>query len=70
MRTNTTKAKLAEGRVVFGALDPKAGAAGSVLDLFANERLNHHASVVRGVLGDECGALLTRFFAAKRKRKL
>ena len=53
-------------RVVFGAVDPKTGAAGSVLDLFAYSRLNHHTSVERGVLGDACGALLREFFAARR----
>ena len=53
-------------RVVFGAADPKTGAAGSVIDLFAETRLNHHASATGGVLADECGALLKDFFAARR----
>jgi tRNA(adenine34) deaminase len=53
-------------RVVFGARDPKAGAAGSVVDLFAEGKLNHHATVEGGLLADECGELLRRFFAAKR----
>jgi len=53
-------------RVVYGAADPKTGACGSVVDLFADPRLNHHASVVRGVRADECGALLSAFFAARR----
>jgi tRNA(adenine34) deaminase len=53
-------------RVVFGAADPKTGACGSVVDLFAEPRLNHHASVVRGVRAAECGALLSAFFAARR----
>ena len=53
-------------RVVFGADDPKTGAGGSVVDLFAETRLNHHATVVRGVRADECGALLSAFFAARR----
>jgi tRNA(adenine34) deaminase len=53
-------------RVVFGAKDPKTGAAGSVVDLFAEEELNHHASVEGGLLGEECGELLKRFFAARR----
>jgi tRNA(adenine34) deaminase len=57
------------GRVVFGAPDPKTGAAGSALDLFANERLNHHTSVTGGVLAEECGALLREFFAGKRQRR-
>jgi len=56
------------GRVVFGARDPKTGVAGSVIDLFAEGRLNHHAEVVGGVRGEECGALLSSFFAARRAR--
>lgn len=56
------------GRVVFGARDPKTGVAGSVLDLFAEERLNHHATVEGGVLAVECGAMLSGFFAARRAR--
>lgn len=55
-------------RVVFGARDPKTGAAGSVLDLFAESRLNHHASVEGGLLATECGALLSSFFAARRQK--
>ncbi|MGE5466501.1 MAG: tRNA adenosine(34) deaminase TadA [Ignavibacteria bacterium] len=55
-------------RVVFGARDPKTGAAGSVVDLFAEGRLNHHAEVTSGVLAEECGALLSGFFAARRGR--
>jgi tRNA(adenine34) deaminase len=53
-------------RVVFGAKDPKTGAAGSVIDLFAEEKLNHHASVEGGLLAEECGELLKKFFAARR----
>lgn len=53
-------------RVVFGAPDPKTGAAGSVLDLFADARLNHHTEVRGGVLADACGALLREFFAGRR----
>ncbi|MFO1396952.1 MAG: tRNA adenosine(34) deaminase TadA [Burkholderiales bacterium] len=53
-------------RVVFGARDPKSGVCGSVLDLFAEPRLNHHAAVTGGVRADECGALLSEFFAARR----
>ncbi len=56
------------GRVVFGANDPKTGVAGSVIDLFAETRLNHHAEVEGGILADECGGLLSAFFAARRKR--
>lgn len=55
-------------RVVFGARDPKTGVAGSVVDLFAERRLNHHAEITGGVLGDECGAMLSAFFAARRGR--
>jgi tRNA(adenine34) deaminase len=53
-------------RVVFGAGDPKTGAAGGVIDLFAEPRLNHHAQVQGGVLAEECGALLREFFLRKR----
>ena len=53
-------------RVVYGARDPKSGVCGSVLDLFAERRLNHHAVVVGGVRADACGALLSSFFAARR----
>jgi tRNA(adenine34) deaminase len=53
-------------RLVYGARDPKTGACGSVIDLFAEERLNHHATVDGGVLADECGGLLADFFAARR----
>ena len=54
------------GRVVFGARDPKTGACGSVVDLFAEPRLNHHATVTAGVSAGECGELLARFFDARR----
>lgn len=54
-------------RVIYGAADPKTGACGSVVDLFAETRLNHHAKVVKGVLAAECGALLSDFFAARRR---
>jgi tRNA(adenine34) deaminase len=57
-------------RVVFGARDPKTGAAGSVIDLFAELRLNHHAVIVSGVLADQCGGLLSSFFSARRGRTL
>lgn len=53
-------------RIVFGARDPKTGAVGSVVNLFAEERLNHHATVQGGVLAEECGALLSAFFASRR----
>ncbi len=58
------------GRVVFGAADAKTGAAGSVIDLFAETQLNHHAAVQGGVLGEECGRLLSQFFAARRSRTM
>jgi tRNA(adenine34) deaminase len=53
-------------RVVFGAWDPKAGAGGSVLDVLGEPRLNHRPEVAGGLLADECGALLSRFFAGRR----
>lgn len=53
-------------RVVYGARDPKTGSAGSVINLFAETRLNHHATVIGGVLAEESGALLSAFFAARR----
>jgi tRNA(adenine34) deaminase len=53
-------------RVVFGAWDPKAGAAGSVWDLVRDRRLNHRPEVIGGVRADECGALLDEFFGARR----
>jgi tRNA(adenine34) deaminase len=56
-------------RVVFGASDPKAGAAGSVLDVLGEQRLNHRPELVGGVLGGECGELLSQFFAARRARR-
>ena len=53
-------------RVVYGAADPKTGAAGSVIDLFADARFNHHAVLLGGVRERECAALLSDFFAARR----
>ncbi len=55
-------------RVVFGAADPKTGACGSVVNLFAEARLNHHTQVQGGVLAEACGRLLKDFFAERRKR--
>ncbi len=55
-------------RLVFGAADPKTGCCGSVGDLMAEPRLNHHATVHGGVLADDCGRLLSEFFSARRKR--
>jgi len=54
-------------RVVFGARDPKTGACGSVVDLFAEDRLNHHATVRGGVREAECGGLLSAFFRSRRR---
>jgi tRNA(adenine34) deaminase len=53
-------------RVVFGATDPKTGAAGSVVNLFAQPQLNHHTELVGGVLADACGEVLKNFFAERR----
>ena len=53
-------------RHVFGARDPKTGACGSVIDLLAEPRLNHHATVTGGVCVEECGKLLSDFFAERR----
>lgn len=53
-------------RVVFGAFDPKAGAAGSIVDVFALPQLNHRVDAFGGVREEECGALLSRFFSARR----
>jgi tRNA(adenine34) deaminase len=52
-------------RVVYGAVDEKAGAAGSLWDLVRDRRLNHRPEVIHGVLAEECGELLTRFFRSK-----
>lgn len=54
------------GRLVFGASDPKTGACGSVVNLFAEPKLNHHATVVPGVMAAESVALLRAFFASRR----
>ncbi|MES2317137.1 MAG: tRNA adenosine(34) deaminase TadA [Pseudomonadota bacterium] len=53
-------------RVVYGATDPKTGACGSVLNLFAQEQLNHHTEVMGGVLADEASTMLKAFFAERR----
>jgi len=54
-------------RVVFGAWDPKAGGAGSITDVFNIRELNHRVDVFGGVLAEECGALLSDFFRARRQ---
>ena len=56
-------------RVVYGASDPKTGACGSVLDVFAERRLNHHAEVTGRVLREECSAMLSNFFALRRAQQ-
>ena len=53
-------------RLVFGALDPKTGAAGSVLDVFSSKEINHQTSVEGGVMSEECGQLLRSFFKERR----
>ena len=53
-------------RVVFGAADPKTGACGSVVNLFAEPLLNHHTRIEGGVLAQQCGELLTNFFRERR----
>ncbi len=57
-------------RLVYGAADPKGGACGSVADLFGNRSLNHHTWVTKGVLAEDCSALLSNFFLARRKAPL
>ncbi|MDQ2780067.1 MAG: tRNA adenosine(34) deaminase TadA [Pseudomonadota bacterium] len=56
-------------RVVYGAPDPKTGAAGSLIDLFGEARLNHHTQVQGGVLGSDCAALLRDFFVQRRAQQ-
>jgi tRNA(adenine34) deaminase len=53
-------------RVVYGAPDPKTGAAGSVLDVFSSKQINHQTKVEGGVMGEECGQLLRSFFKERR----
>ncbi len=55
-------------RVVFGAADPKTGAAGSVIDLFAQPQLNHHTQIQGGLMADSCSAVLRDFFAERREQ--
>ena len=56
-------------RLVYGASDPRAGAAGTVFDLVRDERLNHQVEVVDGVLRDDCSRILSEFFADLRARR-
>ena len=53
-------------RVVYGAADPKSGAAGSVFNLLASAALNHRAQIAGGVLAEECGGMLRKFFESRR----
>jgi tRNA(adenine34) deaminase len=53
-------------RLVFGTADPKAGAAGSLMNVCADPRLNHRVEVAAGLRADECGALLKEFFRSRR----
>ncbi len=55
-------------RLIYGAKDPKTGACGSVLDLFADPRLNHHAAVTSGILEESCGDMLRQFFSERRRK--
>jgi tRNA(adenine34) deaminase len=55
--------------VVYGAEDPKAGCVGTLMDLLSDTRFNHQAEVISGVLQEECGEILTRFFRSLRQKK-
>jgi tRNA(adenine34) deaminase len=55
-------------QLVYGASDPKTGACGSVINLMAETKLNHHTEVTSGVMTQECAAVLSQFFARKRKK--
>jgi len=54
------------GRVIFGARDPKCGAVGSLYNILTDERLNHQVEITEGILREECGEILSRFFQQKR----
>lgn len=56
-------------RVIYGASEPKTGAAGSIFNLFTEPRLNHHARIEGGVLAEECGQVLSDFFAQRRAQQ-
>ncbi|MDN4592522.1 tRNA adenosine(34) deaminase TadA [Polycladomyces subterraneus] len=56
-------------KVVFGAADPKAGCAGTLMNLLEDERFNHQAEVIPGVMAEQCGSLLTQFFRELRERR-
>ena len=57
-------------RVIIGSMNPKAGCGGSILNLLQEERFNHQAEVIRGVMEEECSAMLTEFFRELRKKKM
>ena len=57
-------------RVVYGAAEPRAGAAGSAWNLLQNEKLNHQVEITKGVLADECGQVLKDFFQLRRKKTI
>lgn len=55
-------------KLVYGASDPKTGACGSVVNLMAEPKLNHHTEIAGGILAEQCGALLSDFFSSRRKK--
>ena len=57
-------------KVYIGAMDPKAGACGSVMNIAQNEKLNHRAEIESGIMEEECSEMLRRFFAQRRKKNL
>ena len=56
-------------KLVYGASDPKTGACGSVVNLMAEDKLNHHTEVLGGVMAEECGKILSAFFKKRRKKQ-
>lgn len=57
------------GKLIFGAKDPKTGACGSVVNLMAEDKLNHHTDINAGILESECGQLISNFFKQRRQEK-
>jgi len=57
-------------RLIYGASDPKTGACGSVVNLMAEAKLNHHAKVTGGIMASECGLVLSNFFSDRRKKAI
>jgi tRNA(adenine34) deaminase len=55
-------------KLIYGASDPKTGACGSVINLMAEPKLNHHTETSGGILAEQCGALLSSFFSERRKK--